>query len=363
MSRSLLPVSRTSVPVPTGVASRRVSPRRLVALSLAVALLCAGLEPAAARTAEGAAPMAKPGLAPAPVATPAAPAPTVAPTVKPGALAFTVVEGAGGVPLNVVTAGDRSRPPILLVHGIGQSYVSWENQLRAPLTDEFYVVAFDLRGHGNSGKPWNKDAYQDYRNYAGDVQAVIKATGIDRPVLVGWSYGTLIVSDYLRVHGASGLRGIVLVGAYGGLTPPPAPAPAAMAETMARNRERQLSGNLEDNIAAARGGIRFLTAHEMTPAYWERATQLALMLPPYARRHMFDRPLANMDQIPKITVPLLVNVGGKDISTPEKDARELVAKVKGAQISLYPASGHSPFAEEPERFNRELAEFARAALR
>jgi len=180
-----------------------VAPRVLAALSLAAALLCAALEPAAARTADGAAPAS--------------------------ALTLTVVEGAGGVPLNVVTAGDKSKPPILLVHGIGQSYVSWENQLKPPLTDEFYVVAFDLRGHGNSGKPWGKEAYTDYRNYAGDVQAVIKATGIDRPVLSGWSYGTLIVGDYLRAYGASGLRGIVLTGAYGGFTPPPAPAPPALA--------------------------------------------------------------------------------------------------------------------------------------
>lgn len=296
------------------------------------------------------------------VAADGAAAPKAAATA-PAALSFQVVEGAGGVPLNVVTAGDKSKPPILLVHGIGQSYVSWENQLKPPVTDEFYVVAFDMRGHGNSGKPWSKESYTDYRNYAGDVQAVIKATGIDRPLLVGWSYGTLVVADYLRAYGASGLRGIELVGAYGGFTPPPPPAPPALAEQMAKTRALQLSGNLEENIAAARGGIRFLTAKDMPPAYWDRAVQLALMLPAYARRHMFDRPLANMDQIPRITVPLLVNVGGKDVSTPEPQGRELVSKVPGARISVYPDSGHSPFAEEPERFNRELVEFARAVLR
>jgi pimeloyl-ACP methyl ester carboxylesterase len=328
-------------------AVRRSSPpaaRRFVATLLSLALL-----PAAAFAADGAAPAPKP--APAAMAAPGA------------TLSFQVVEGAGGVPLNVVTAGDKSKPPILLVHGIGQSYVSWENQLRPPVTDHFYVVAFDLRGHGNSGKPWSKESYTDYRNYAGDVQAVIKATGIDRPLLVGWSYGTLVVADYLRTYGASGLRGIELVGAYGGFTPPPPPAPPAMTEQMAKTRALQLSGNLEDNIAAARGGIRFLTAKDMPPAYWDRAVQLALMLPAYARRHMFDRPLANMDQIPRITVPMLVNVGGKDLSTAEPQGRELVAKVPGARISLYPDSGHSPFAEEPERFNRELIEFARAVLR
>ncbi len=302
----------------------------------------------------------------APMATPRSPSAAAstssAASTGANALRFQIVAGAGGVPLNVVSAGDPRKPAILLVHGIGQSYVSWENQLRAPVTDEFHVVAFDLRGHGNSGKPWGREHYTDYRNYAGDVQAVIEATGIERPLLVGWSYSTLVVGDYLRAYGAAGLRGIELVGAYGGFTPPPSPAPAAMAAQMARTRELQTSGNLEDNIAAARNGVRFLTAHEMPAAYWERATQLSLMLPGYARRWMFDRPIANMDQIPRITVPLLVNVGGKDMSTPEAQGRELVAKVPGARLSLYPDSGHSPFAADPERSNRELAEFARAVL-
>ena len=274
-------------------------------------------------------------------------------------LRFQIVEGAGGVPLNVVTAGDPSKPPILLVHGIGQSYVSWENQLRAPVTDEFYVVAFDLRGHGNSGKPWGKAQYAEYRNYAGDVRAVIESTGIRRPFLIGWSYGTLVVSDYLRAYGDSGLRGLALVGAYGGLTPPPPAAPPALTARMARTRELQLSRNLEDNIAAARGGVRFLTGKEMPPAYYERAVQLALMLPAYARRHMFDRPIANMDLIPNIRAPLWIVVGGKDGSTPEGQALELARKVPGARVSVYPDSGHSPFAEEPDRFNHELMKLSR----
>ncbi len=277
------------------------------------------------------------------------------------ALQFTSVAGTGGVPLNVVSAGDPSNPSILLVHGIGQSYLSWENQLRSPLTDHFFVVAYDLRGHGNSGKPWNKEAYQDYRQWAGDVQAVIAAMRLDHPVLVGWSYGTLVVADYLRAYGASGLRGIVLTGAYGGLTPPPASAPAqaALAARMALMRKQQGSGDIEDNIAAAAGFSRFLTSRELSADYYVRATQIAMMLPGYARRWMFDRPLANSDLIAQIKVPLLITVGGKDPSTPEKDARDLAAKVPGARLSLYPESGHSPFAEESARYSRELAEFAR----
>jgi pimeloyl-ACP methyl ester carboxylesterase len=124
-------------------------------------------------------------------------------------------------------------------------------------------------------------------------------------------------------------------------------------------RKQQGSGNIEDNITAAASFSRLLTGHELPADYYLRATEISMMLPGYARRWMFDRPLANADVVAKITVPLLITVGGKDPSTPEKDARDLAAKVPGARLSLYPESGHSPFAEEAERYTRELAEFAR----
>ena len=277
-------------------------------------------------------------------------------------LQYQTVLGAGDVPLNVVTAGDPAKPAILLIHGIGQSHLSFEHQLRSPLTDEFHVVSFDLRGHANSGKPWGASDYRDSANWAGDVAKIIQALKLDRPVLLGWSYGTLVVADYVRHYGTAGIRGITLVGAYGGFTPPPPPAPPAVAEMMGRTRALQMSSNPADNAAAARGGARMLTAKDMGAEWYERAANISMMLPMYARKQMFDRKLANADLIPGIGVPVLLNVGVKDLSTPEAAARDLAAKLKSARVSVYADAGHSPFSEDPDRFNRELAEFARAAM-
>jgi non-heme chloroperoxidase len=277
-------------------------------------------------------------------------------------LRFRLVEGVDGVPLNVVEAGDVSRPAILLLHGIGQSYLSFENQLHSPLATEFHLVAFDLRGHGNSGKPWNREAYVDPTKWAGDVQRVMAATGLRKPVLLGWSYGTLVAADYLRHVGASTVSGIVLVSAFGGLTPPPQPAPPEIAAQMKRSREARESANLEQNISASRSVAHQLTAKEMPPEWIERATLIGMMLPASAHRWMFEQSFANQDLVVKIGVPLLIIVGGKNFGTSEADARDLVNKVPGAAVSVYPESGHSPFAEEPARFNRELAEFARRAF-
>jgi non-heme chloroperoxidase len=278
-------------------------------------------------------------------------------------LRYQTVEGQGGVPLNVVSAGDASNPTLLLVHGIGQSSVSFEEQLVPELYNDFHLVTFDLRGHGNSGKPWEPEAYKESASWAGDVRSIIEALELDRPVLLGWSYGTLVVSDYLRHYGTDRLGGIVLTGAFGGLTMPPPPPDAAMAEVFARNRALQLSANPADNAEAARTTAAMLTSRDMGEAWRQRAAQLAMMLPAYARTHMFERPLVNADLVSRIDVPVMLVVGGEDGSTPEGAARELETQLASqgvpVVVTVYEESGHSPFAEEPERFNGELLQFVR----
>jgi pimeloyl-ACP methyl ester carboxylesterase len=286
-------------------------------------------------------------------------------------LRYRTVEGVDGVPLNVVEAGDPAKPGIVFVHGIGQSTLSFEHQLHSGLADEFHLVAFDLRGHGNSGKPWNREAYVDSAKWAGDLERVRVATGLVRPVLLGWSYGTLVTADYVRHYGTGGLAGIVLVGAYGGFTPSPQaigpkttvpPEAASRMQAMQALRADQGSPDLERNIDASRRVARMLTAKTMPPEWVERATLLGMLLPAPAHVWMFDRSLANEDLIPKLRLPFLVFVGGKDVNTPEAVARGLVAQVPGGRVTVFPDSGHSPFVEDPERFNRELGEFAAGAL-
>ena len=132
---------------------------------------------------------------------------------------FSTVAGDGGVPLNMATAGDPGKPGILFIHGIGQSHYSFVHQLNSDLADDFYLVSFDLRGHGASGKPWDAGAYTDNRAWARDVDAVMNASGLEHPVVVAWSYGTIVLMDYVREFGTSRLRSVVLTGATGGLLP------------------------------------------------------------------------------------------------------------------------------------------------
>jgi pimeloyl-ACP methyl ester carboxylesterase len=275
-------------------------------------------------------------------------------------LRFSTVTGPGDVPLNVVEAGPAGAPGILLLHGFSQTHLSFGAQFDDPvLTRDFHLVAFDLRGHGNSGKPW---AAADYTGevLAGDVAAVIEATGLRRPVIVAWSFGGLVAMHYVRRFGATNLAGLNLTGTVGQLVPPPPPAPGTP-PVDAEWVRRMLSDSLADNLLAAERSVDLLVARPMPPAWRERTLRAAMTMPAYAKRAIGPTMPDNADLAPKLTIPVLFSAGARDAIAPVAMVQPAAATLPNASVSIYADAGHSPFAEAPERFNRELAAFTRAA--
>jgi len=133
------------------------------------------------------------------------------------------VEGAGGTKLFVEENGDPTRPTILWIHGYCQSRLSWDRQFEnEELASKFHMVRLDLRGHGLSDKPNDPAVFQDGKIWADDIQAVISALRLNKPILAGWSYGGFIICDYIRHYGQDNLgaeRGVVGTGRLGARGP------------------------------------------------------------------------------------------------------------------------------------------------
>jgi pimeloyl-ACP methyl ester carboxylesterase len=77
-------------------------------------------------------------------------------------------------------------PAMLLLHGITSSAQSWV-RVGPALADRYRVYALDMRGHGDSIKP-SRGAYS-LRHTANDALAFIGALGLERPVVIGHSWG------------------------------------------------------------------------------------------------------------------------------------------------------------------------------
>ncbi|KAJ3519763.1 hypothetical protein NMY22_g13053 [Coprinellus aureogranulatus] len=114
-----------------------------------------------------------------------------------------------GTTIFAQAVGDSRLPTLVFIHGLAMSSLVWAKIFQdVKLLKSFYLVAYDLRGHGRSGKP---DAIEGYTSelYAQDFDAVMKALGVTSPILVGWSLGATIATDVAAYLGSDTLAGIV----------------------------------------------------------------------------------------------------------------------------------------------------------
>ncbi len=264
------------------------------------------------------------------------------------------VTGGGGVGLHVVEAGRPSGRPILFVHGFSQCHLVWMRQLASPLAEELRLVALDLRGHGLSDKP--RDAYGEAQLWADDLQAVIDQLALERPVLVGWSFGGVVLCDYLRCHGEGEIAATSFVGA---LTKLGEESMAFIAPDYLPVIPGCFARDVEESVAAMRTMVRMLVFEEPKPADFYAWLGFNVVVPPHVRETMVARSVSNDDVLSRLERPVLITHGEQDALVLPTAAHHSAARIPHARISLYPRTGHSPFWEQPERFNRELADFVR----
>jgi non-heme chloroperoxidase len=264
------------------------------------------------------------------------------------------VRGGDGLKLHVREWGDAQGPPIVLIHGWSQSELCWSRQVTGALARDFRIVTFDLRGHGMSESPLGAEHYRDARLWAEDLAAVIEQLGLDRPVLVGWSYGGFVVTDYLRAYGEEGIAGLNLVGAAVMLTP----GFDHIGPGFLENAGDSASPDLATNIAAIRRFLRACTAQPLGADDWSTALCWNMTVAPEVRQALLARELGADDVLSGLSVPVLVTHGRADAIILPSMGEHVLDVCPTAEASWYEGIGHLPFLEDPARFDRELREFA-----
>jgi non-heme chloroperoxidase len=227
---------------------------------------------------------------------------------------------------------------VVLLHGWAQTGAVWD-------LPDFRAYAVDLRGHGES------DDFGDYRDsaqWAADLTAVLEHTG--PATVVGWSYGGLVIADYLRFHGTALINALVFVSAIteigrgrpGGETGPVMRA--------------ALPGAITDDAVMA----KFCQA--MAPALPAETvvelTAAATSVSPKVRGELFRRDVGSADVLTAVDVPTLVVHGTQDEVVAPAAAEYSAALIPGAELSLYADTAHVPFLEQPVRFAQDLKRVA-----
>lgn len=263
------------------------------------------------------------------------------------------VLGGGGIDLHVDETGDPDGRPILFIHGYTQSRLSWQKQMQSALADEFRLVAMDNRGHGASEKP--EGAYADSSLWADDVRSVIETLDLDDPVLVGWSYGGLIISDYLEAYGDDDIGGINYVGAISKIGTDD--SMAVIGTDFVEHVPGFESENVEESVRTLETFLNQCVYEDPSPEDLYFMLGFNVVVPPHVRTGLHSRAVTHDDDLRAIEKPVLITHGEEDTIVLPDAATEHASLIETAETSMYSEVGHAPFWEEPSRFNAELREF------
>jgi non-heme chloroperoxidase len=269
---------------------------------------------------------------------------------------FFCVRSADGAALAAEAKGDPAAREVLFIHGLRQSRLSWDKQFADPALAGFRMVRFDLRGHGDSDKPSALEAYSDADRWADDVAAVITATKLRRPILVGWSLGGYVAGAYLRKHGGSAIAGVNLVDAVSKLSPNLL-TPLAGEFTGAAT-----SHDLATRVAATAEFLAACFHQPPTGVELQRMLVVNGMTARAANEGFVKTSTTDLEPVfAAYEGPILLTHGAHDLLVRQAMAERIQSLKPGSRLSVFAESGHSPFYEEPTRFGLELAAFVAAA--
>lgn len=270
-----------------------------------------------------------------------------------GTLPFrqSVVKAADGVELSVQEYGNPGGTPIVFVHGLLGSHLNWEAQVDSPALRQHHLITFDLRGHGQSGAPAAARMYTEGRRWADDLHAVVRATGTRPPVLVGWSLGAAVISNYLAAHGDAGIAGVVYVGGVVEFDAAQiAPHPDIYRDMNAVD--------LRTRLDAQRAFLSLCFQRPPADDTFQRLIANAALASAAMQHAVHRMTVSPVQGLARLERPMLQIYGEQDAlvlaGVASQRARQLHPAIR---TSLYEHTGHAPFIESPERFNQELAAF------
>jgi pimeloyl-ACP methyl ester carboxylesterase len=264
------------------------------------------------------------------------------------------ITGGAGTRIHLIEAGNPDGTPILFLHGFSQNALAWGRQLSSELGRDHRLIAMDLRGHGDSDRPL--DGYGDSKLWADDVAGAIRELGLERLIMCGWSYGPLVILDYIRHYGEDGIAGIHFIAGVTSLGNED--ALAVVAPEFLALFPGFCSSDVEESVRSLEALLELCFVHEVPAAELLQMLGWNVSVPPFVRQALFARTLSNDDVLVRLRTPVLLTHGAEDRIVRRGVVDQIRAKVPHAQVHIIDDAGHAPFYDAAAAFNTRLAAFA-----
>jgi pimeloyl-ACP methyl ester carboxylesterase len=256
------------------------------------------------------------------------------------------VEIPNRIQLPYVEQGDPAGVPMLLLHGVSDSWHSFELVL-PHLPRAVHALALTQRGHGDADRP---EAGYRTRDFAADVAAFLDAVHLGPVVIVGHSMGS---TNALRfaIDYPERTRGLVLLGAFA--TYRSNPAVVALWESVVSRLTEPIDPGFVREFQES------TLAQPVPPAFLDTIVQESLKVPARVWRAAFEGFLEEdfAGELTPIDALTLILWGDRDRLCSRADQEALQETIRCSRLVVYEGAGHGLHWEEPARFAADLVAF------
>ena len=268
-------------------------------------------------------------------------------------MAFNIesIELPTGVNLQYVEQGNPSGVPVILLHGLSDSWRSFEYVL-PHLSESVYAVAPSQRGHGNSERP--EEGYE-YSDFATDAAALMDALQIESAIIVGHSLGSSVAKRF-AIDYPDRTRGVILVGSANNW--PANPAVRGLWESAIKPMEDPVDPDFVREFQES------TIAQPIAESYMDIIVEESLKVPARVWKATVLGSLEHdlSGELGRIQAPTLIIWGDQEELASREDQDEQVEAIPNAELKVYEGVGHGVHWEEPEKFASDLMRFINEVL-
>lgn len=251
----------------------------------------------------------------------------------------------GNTRLTYVEQGNKKGMPVIMLHGLTDSWHSYE--LVMPyLAEDAHLYVISQRGHGNSDRPASGYRPDDF---ADDIAAFMQQLSIRSALIVGHSMGATVAQNF-AIRYPELTKGLVLIGSFANFHNNPG------LEEFSKVVD-QLSDPVDPQFAKQ---FQQSTLIKSVPtAFLDTVVNESMKVPARVWQGVINE-FNKVDytrQLKEVKKPTMIFWGDKDMLALRIDQDMLHAAISGSVLSVYEGTGHALHWEEPRRFAWDLASF------
>jgi 3-oxoadipate enol-lactonase len=251
--------------------------------------------------------------------------------------------------VSYIDEGSINTPAIILIHGFPLNKAMWNKQI-GKLKENYRVIAYDIRGHGNS------DAGDDdfsIELFVNDLLSLMDALKIDKTILCGFSMGGYIALNAIENY--SGRFNALLLCDTNCAADIPEAKEKRM-KAIESIKEKGLEQYAEESLKKLFAPISFSTHIEEIAKVKEMIMKTSEQSI-YKTLHALADRKETCSKLQEIKVPVLIMVGKEDEITPPAVAQMMQKKIKGSKLHVIERAGHLSNIENNDEFNEHLIKF------